>query len=202
MRGMPINPAQGVDVMATKWTPDQTFYPSPRMAAKAPPETLAYVAAFDPERKKPDAIAVVDVDPKSSSYSRSSVRSRCPMPATSCIISAGMPVPPACAPMRPIPMSSGAIWWCRAALLAAAHHRHQAGPEESEDRQGDRARGDRREGELFTAAHDSLRAGGNLCQRPRRCPGQPARRHLPARSRQLRRARPVGAGPRAPGTRL
>ena len=48
--------------MAT-WTPDQSFYPSPRMAMKAAPETLAYVAAFDPDRKVPDAIAVVDVDP-------------------------------------------------------------------------------------------------------------------------------------------
>src|ERR1700726_2134590 len=40
------------------------------MAAKAAAETVAYVAAFDPDRKTPDAIAVVDVDPKSSSYSR------------------------------------------------------------------------------------------------------------------------------------
>ena len=55
--------------MAT-WTPDQSFYPSPRMAMKAAPETLAYVAAFDPDRKVPDAIAVVDVDPGSSSYSK------------------------------------------------------------------------------------------------------------------------------------
>src|SRR5215468_5817057 len=52
------------------WTPDPSFYPSPRQAAKAPPETLAYVAAFDPDRKSPDRIAVVDVDPKSSSYSK------------------------------------------------------------------------------------------------------------------------------------
>ena len=29
--------------------PDPTFYPSPRMAMKAPPETLAYVVAFDPK---------------------------------------------------------------------------------------------------------------------------------------------------------
>ena len=28
------------------WTPDPSFYPSPRMAMKAKPETLAYVAAF------------------------------------------------------------------------------------------------------------------------------------------------------------
>jgi selenium-binding protein 1 len=54
--------------MAT-WQPDPSFYPSPREAAKAAPEALAYVAAFDPDRKIPDAIAVVDVDPKSSSYS-------------------------------------------------------------------------------------------------------------------------------------
>ena len=54
----------------TTWTPDPTFYPSPRMAMKAPAETLAYVAAFDPDRKVPDGIAVVDVDPASASYSK------------------------------------------------------------------------------------------------------------------------------------
>ena len=52
------------------WRPDPTFYPSPRMAAKVPPEKLAYVAAFDPDRRRPDAIAVVDADPASSSFSR------------------------------------------------------------------------------------------------------------------------------------
>ena len=55
--------------MAT-WRPDPSFYPSPRMAAKAPKETLAYVASFDPDRAKPDAIAVVDVDPDSARYAR------------------------------------------------------------------------------------------------------------------------------------
>ena len=53
--------------MAT-WTPDPTFYPSPRLAAQAPPEKLAYVASFDPKRRRPDAMAVVDVDPGSRSY--------------------------------------------------------------------------------------------------------------------------------------
>jgi methanethiol oxidase len=52
------------------WRPDPSFYPSPRMAMKAPPEKFAYVAAFDPTRRKPDAIAVVDVDPASKSYSK------------------------------------------------------------------------------------------------------------------------------------
>ncbi len=50
------------------WRPDPSFYPSPRMAERAPPETIAYVAAFDPSRRTPDAIAVVDVDPASAQY--------------------------------------------------------------------------------------------------------------------------------------
>jgi selenium-binding protein 1 len=52
------------------WTPDPTFYPSPRAAMHAKPEKLAYVASFDPTRKKPDAMTVVDVDPASPSYAR------------------------------------------------------------------------------------------------------------------------------------
>jgi selenium-binding protein 1 len=51
------------------WKPDPTFYPSPRMAMQAPPETLAYVAALNPTRDgRPDAMAVVDVQPGSASY--------------------------------------------------------------------------------------------------------------------------------------
>jgi selenium-binding protein 1 len=48
--------------------PDPTFYPSPSQAVKAPPETLAYAVTIDPTRKRPDALVVVDVDSKSSSY--------------------------------------------------------------------------------------------------------------------------------------
>ena len=55
--------------MAT-WIPDPTFYPSPRLATQAPPEKLAYVGSFDPTRKRPDAMAVVEVDPESASYGR------------------------------------------------------------------------------------------------------------------------------------
>ena len=54
--------------MASRWQPDPSFYPSPRLAMKAPAETLAYVATFDPNRRQPDALAVVDVDPGSPSY--------------------------------------------------------------------------------------------------------------------------------------
>jgi methanethiol oxidase len=52
------------------WRPDPTFYPSPRMAMKAPAEKLAYVAAFDPTRQRPDTIAIVDVEPGSGTYSQ------------------------------------------------------------------------------------------------------------------------------------
>ena len=43
-------------------TPDQSFYPSPRMAMAAQPETLAYVAMLNSDPKKSDALAIVDLD--------------------------------------------------------------------------------------------------------------------------------------------
>ncbi|GAA3593092.1 selenium-binding family protein [Nonomuraea rosea] len=52
----------------TLWTPDPTFYPSPRDAAGAPSEKLAYVAAFDRAAERPDALAVLDTDPSSAAY--------------------------------------------------------------------------------------------------------------------------------------
>ncbi|WP_405084151.1 selenium-binding protein SBP56-related protein [Microbispora sp. NBC_01389] len=52
----------------TLWKPDPTFYPSPRDAAEAPPEKLAYVAAFDRSAERPDALAVLDTDPASPAY--------------------------------------------------------------------------------------------------------------------------------------
>src|SRR3984893_378071 len=47
---------------------DPTFYRSPRDAAAAPPEKLAYVATFSRPADQPDAMAVVDVDPQSAGY--------------------------------------------------------------------------------------------------------------------------------------
>src|ERR1700745_2929325 len=41
---------------------DPTFYRSPAAAIAAPPEGLAYVAAFDPSGDKRDAMAGVDCD--------------------------------------------------------------------------------------------------------------------------------------------
>ena len=51
--------------------PDQTFYPSPRMACKAPAERLGYVATLNTGRNsQPDALCVVDLDPESPEYGR------------------------------------------------------------------------------------------------------------------------------------
>ncbi len=47
---------------------DPTFYRSAADAAAAPPETLAYVVAFDRTGERPDALTVIDVDESSSTY--------------------------------------------------------------------------------------------------------------------------------------
>ena len=51
-------------------TTDPTFYRTAADAAAAPPESLAYVAAFDRAADQPDAMSVVDVDPGSDTYGR------------------------------------------------------------------------------------------------------------------------------------
>jgi len=48
--------------------PDPTFHPSPRLAMEAEPEHLAYTALLSPDGSRPDALAVVDVDPQSPTY--------------------------------------------------------------------------------------------------------------------------------------
>jgi methanethiol oxidase len=52
--------------------PDPTFYPSPRAAASAPPETVAYIALVNPTPQdgRPDALGVIDCDPRSDQYGK------------------------------------------------------------------------------------------------------------------------------------
>jgi selenium-binding protein 1 len=59
-----------VQMATTLLRPDQTFYPSPRLAAGAPVETLAYMVTFDPIAKSPDRLVTLDVDPKSSNFGK------------------------------------------------------------------------------------------------------------------------------------
>ena len=53
-----------------RWTPDPSFYPSPRLAMEAPPEELAYVALLNPDASdgRPDAIGVLDLEDGSSTF--------------------------------------------------------------------------------------------------------------------------------------
>ena len=51
-------------------TTDPTFYRTPGEAIAAPPERLAYVAAFDPAGQTKDAITTIDTDPASPDYGR------------------------------------------------------------------------------------------------------------------------------------
>jgi len=53
-----------------RWTPDPTFYPSPKLAMESPQEEIAYLAIPDATKTRPDAIGVVDVDPSSPSFGR------------------------------------------------------------------------------------------------------------------------------------
>jgi methanethiol oxidase len=56
------------------FTPDPSFYPSPRLAGEAPVEKLLYVVAIDPRGALgrpgagPDALATIDLDPASPGY--------------------------------------------------------------------------------------------------------------------------------------
>jgi selenium-binding protein 1 len=49
-------------------TQDPTFYRTPAEAIAAPPERLAYVAAYDPAGRVRDAMTVLDTDPSSPRY--------------------------------------------------------------------------------------------------------------------------------------
>jgi methanethiol oxidase len=52
-----------------RWTPDPSFYPSPKLAMEAPAETLAYVALLEPDqRSRPDALGVIDLEAGSDTY--------------------------------------------------------------------------------------------------------------------------------------
>jgi methanethiol oxidase len=50
------------------WKPDPTFYASARQAMQAPRESVGYVAILNVAGDKPDALGVVDLNPKSSTY--------------------------------------------------------------------------------------------------------------------------------------
>jgi len=50
--------------------PDPTFHATAKLAMEAPAETYAYALMLSPDFSQPDALGVVDVDPKSQSYGK------------------------------------------------------------------------------------------------------------------------------------
>src|SRR5574337_24319 len=75
-RGAAITPRSLA--MLENLRPDPTFHPSPILAMQADPERIAYTALLSPDRSRPDALAVVDVDPASTTCG--TVLSRLDMP--------------------------------------------------------------------------------------------------------------------------
>ena len=91
------------------WKPDQTSYPSARMAMQAPREQLGYVVTFNPTASNGRLCAArADLDPKSKTDSQSSGAPRRRMPATSWITLAGTRAAPRSVRMHRILISSGA----------------------------------------------------------------------------------------------
>ncbi|HUJ99242.1 MAG TPA: selenium-binding protein SBP56-related protein [Stellaceae bacterium] len=50
--------------------PDPTFHASPKQAMEAAPENFAYTLLLSPDFSKPDALAVIDVKPRSPSFGK------------------------------------------------------------------------------------------------------------------------------------
>ena len=50
--------------------PDPTFHASPKLAMEAPLENFTYTVLLSPDFSKPDALAVIDVEPGSPTFSQ------------------------------------------------------------------------------------------------------------------------------------
>ena len=129
-----------------RWTPDPTFYPSPRLAGSAPPETLGYVALVEPDAGGParrarrdrsraglvrlrlDRLDARDAEPR---------RRAAPLRLER-VQRGALPVVAAAARRAPLPARA------RPALLAHVRHRHQARPARAAACPDDRGRRDRR----------------------------------------------------------
>ena len=151
-----------------QWRPDQTFYPSPKMAMQASPETTAFVAMLDPTRSTPDALAVVDVDPASRTYGQMVGRVDMPNPGDE-LHHFGWNACSSClCPYSPHPhMERRYLVVPGHAVVPHPYHRHKTRPAPAEDRQGDRARDGHEPHRLQPAAHRTLRARRHLSQRAR-----------------------------------
>ena len=174
-------------------TPIKASIRRPRMAMAAEPEKLAYVAMLNPDPQKPDALAVVDLDPASSSYGqldRPGGHARHRRRAASLRLERVqlVPVPVLAAPAHGAALPGGAGH----ALVAHPHPRHQARSAQAAAREGHRGRRGDEAHRLQPPAHGALRSRRHLPERARLCRRQRPGRHLHPRPRDVRHPRAAG----------
>ena len=147
------------------------------MAMEAPQEELAYVAILNPDGDgRPDALGVLDVDPRSSELRpRSSAGWTCPYAGDELHHFGWNACSAALCPTHAAPARRAALpARARPALVAHVHRRHQARPAPAADRQD----------------HRAGRAAGQERLQPARTPSTAAR----TRSTSTRWARPTATG--------
>jgi 56kDa selenium binding protein (SBP56) len=88
--------------------PDPTFHASPKLAMEAPPENFAYTLLLSLDFSKPDALAVIDTKPGSSTFSQIVHTVTMPNKETSSTISVGTPARRHCRRSPATPSSSAA----------------------------------------------------------------------------------------------
>ena len=169
--------------------PDPSFYASPREAAQAPPETLAYVATLNVGTngdRAPDALSILDLDKGSDTFAQLVGRADMPNVGDELHHFGWNACSSALCPWAPHPHVERQYLLVPGLRCSRIHVIDvKSDPPPAEDRQGHRAGGDRREDRLQPPAHDPLRPRRHLRVRPRRPRGRRPRRHLPARPRDF-----------------
>ena len=133
-------------------TTDPTFYRTPGEAIAAPPEQLAYVAAYDPAGRAKDAMAVIDTDPASATHGRVVGWSELPTAGNELhhfgwnACSSALCHRATATTASPW---SAATCWCPASAPPHLCPRHQARPPQPPGRARDHRRGAGRQGRLL-----------------------------------------------------
>jgi selenium-binding protein 1 len=149
--------------------PDPTFHASPKLAMEAAPENFAYTLLLSPDFSKPDALAVVDVKPGSSTFGQ--IVHTMTMPykgdefhhfgwnACSSALS---------------PLTGHAFLERRYLIIPGLRSSRiyvvdtKPDPTKARIHKGHRARGGLQEDRLLAASYGPLRSGRRLCQHSRR----------------------------------
>ena len=146
-----------------RWQPDPTFYPSPKMAMEAPAERLAYVAMLNPTlrgvrrnggNRRRSRIEIVWQNGGPGGHAER--RRRTAPLRLERLQFVFVPVFAAPPYGAPLPGSSGS------AVVPHPHPRHEAGPAESQDREGDRTGNSDEADRVQPSSHRPLRARRHL----------------------------------------